>query len=321
MISGWGLNEQGKKISKRDLERHTDKEGYNRYEPYGVIRKFGADALRYWAAGSHLGNDTRYNEKDVRAGRKLVIKLWNAARFALMQLDGFDPAAPRPAFDQRTPEDRWLLTELNAILPAVKSGFESYDYAVAREATDHFFWGAFTDNYLEMVKDRFWNPDRHPEASRDSARATLWEALRTVLSLYAPFLPFVTEDLYQQIYQPYEGTVSLHVTTWPQHDPTCVGDVPEMEIVFGILKAVRGLRTAKRISQTKRLPAVMIELDGATDELASKVRALALTLQAVGRSDEVRWEAGEADCDLPGVRVGIIEPPPKEAPAAAPPTA
>ena len=141
-----------------------------------------------------------------------------------------------------------------------------------------------------------------------------------MLSLYAPFLPFVTEDLYQQIYQPYEGTVSLHVTAWPQHDAERVGDVPEMEIVFGILKAVRGLRTAKRISQTKRLPAVMIELDGATDELASQVRALALTLQAVGRSDEVRWEAGEADCDLPGVRVGIIEPPPKEAPAADSPT-
>jgi valyl-tRNA synthetase len=172
-----------------------------------------------------------------------------------------------------------------------------------------------------MVKDRFWNPDRHPEASRASARATLWEALRTVLALYAPFLPFVTEDLYQQIYQPYEGTVSLHVTAWPQHDAERVGDVPEMEIVFGILKAVRGLRTAKRISQTKRLPAVMIELDGATEDLASQVRALALTLQAVGRSDEVRWEAGETDCDLPGVRVGIIEPPPKEAPAAAPPTA
>jgi len=69
MISGWGLNEQGKKISKRDLEKHTDKDGYNRYEPYGVVRKYGADALRYWAAGSHLGHDTRYNEKDVRAGR------------------------------------------------------------------------------------------------------------------------------------------------------------------------------------------------------------------------------------------------------------
>jgi len=319
MISGWGLNEQGKKISKRDLAKHTDKEGYNRYEPYAVIRKFGADALRYWAAGSHLGNDTRYNEKDVRAGRKLVIKLWNAARFALMQLDGFDPDAPRPAFADRTPEDRWLLTELNGILPTVKKGFESYNYAVAREATDHFFWGAFTDNYLEMVKDRFWNPDRHPEASRESARATLWEALRTVLSLYAPFLPFVTEELYQQIYRPYEDAVSLHVTSWPEHDAERVGDVPEMEIVFGILKAVRGLRTEHRISQTKRLPAVLIDLSGATDELAGQIRGLALTLQAVGRSDEVRWEAGETDSELAGVRVGIVEPPPKEAAPPAPP--
>ena len=313
MISGWGLNEQGKKISKRDLERHTDKEGYNRYEPYAVIRKFGADALRYWAAGSHLGNDTRYNEKDVRAGRKLVIKLWNAARFALMQLDGFDPTAPRPAFAERTAEDRWVLTELNRILPTVKEGFESYNYAVAREATDHFFWGAFTDNYLEMVKDRFWNPERYPESARDSARATLWESLRTLLGLYAPFLPFVTEELYQKIYRPYEEAVSLHVTRWPEHDGARTEDVDEMSVVFGILKAVRGLRTEHRISQTKRLPAVLIDVSGASEDLTEQVRTLALTLQAVGRCDEIRWEAGEVDCELPGVRVGIVEPPPKPA--------
>jgi valyl-tRNA synthetase len=235
-----------------------------------------------------------------------------------MQLDGFDPDAPRPAFADRTPEDRWLLTELNGILPTVKKGFESYNYAVAREATDHFFWGAFTDNYLEMVKDRFWNPDRHPESARESARATLWEALRTVLSLYAPFLPFVTEELYQQIYRPYEESVSLHVTTWPEHNAEHVGDVPEMEIVFGILKAVRGLRTEHRISQTKRLPAVLIDLSGASEDLGTQIRGLALTLQAVGRCEEIRWEASEFESELAGVRVGIIEPPPKEAAPPAP---
>ena len=91
MISGWGLNEQGKKISKRDLAKFTDDQGYNRYDPSSVIEKFGADALRYWAAGSHLGHDLRFHERDVKAGRKLVIKLWNAARFMLMQMEGFDP--------------------------------------------------------------------------------------------------------------------------------------------------------------------------------------------------------------------------------------
>jgi len=314
MISGWGLNEQGKKISKRDLERHTDKDGFNRYEPYGVVRKYGADALRYWAAGSHLGHDTRYNEKDVRAGRKLVVKLWNAARFALMQMDGFDPEAPRPAFENRTPEDRWLLTELNQILPTVEQGMETYNYAVAREAIDRFFWGTFCDDYLEMVKDRFWNPERYEESARESARATLWEALRILLSLYAPILPFVTEELYQRIYKPLEGTVSLHITSWPEHRADCTDEVPEMAVVGGILRAVRTLRTEQRISQTRQLQAVVLDLEAASADTAAMVRQLERTLQAVGRSHEVRYEHAETDSELPGVRIGIVPVPVEASP-------
>ena len=97
-----------------------------------------------------------------------------------------------------------------------------------------------------------------------------------------------------------------------RHDGARTEDVDEMSVVFGILKAVRGLRTEHRISQTKRLPAVLIDLSGASEELSEQIRTLALTLQAVGRSDEIRWEPGEVDCELPGVRVGIIEPPPKQ---------
>ncbi len=177
MISGWGLNEQGKKISKRDLAKFTDDAGYNRYDPSSVIEKFGADALRYWAAGSHLGHDLRFHERDVKAGRKLVIKLWNAARFMLMQMEGFDPTAARPAFADRTPEDRWLLIELNKCIEAVTRGFEIYEYAVSREALDRFFWITFCDNYLELIKDRFWRPDQYPDSARESGQATLYESL------------------------------------------------------------------------------------------------------------------------------------------------
>jgi valyl-tRNA synthetase len=306
MISGWGLNEQGKKISKSSLEKFTDKDGYNRYEPYAVIRKYGADALRYWAAGSNLGTDTRYNEKDVRAGRKLVIKLWNAARFAMMQMDGFDPDAARPAFSDRTPEDRWLLASLNRILPGIETSFEGFQYGPAREATDRFFWATFCDDYLEMVKDRFWNPERYPESARESARATLWEALRIVLSLYAPFLPFVTEELWQQIYRPYEGGVSLHVTSWPEHDPSKDVTVPEMDVVGGILRGVRALRTEQRVSQNRQLESLSIDLEDASPELAATIRAMQGSVQAVSRAVVIRYEAAEGPCELEGVRLGLV---------------
>ena len=307
MISGWGLNEQGKKVSKRDLEQFTDKDGFNRYEPYAVVRRYGADALRYWAAGSQLGHDTRYNEKDVKAGRKLVVKLWNAARFALLQMDGWEPAGEAMPVALRTPEDRWLLSELHTILPTVHEGFSNYNYAIAREAIDRFFWATFCDDYLEMVKDRFWNPDRYPESARSSARWTLWESLRTILGLYAPFVPFVTEGIFQRIFRGVEGGVSLHVTRFPQQDPTLLVDVPEMAVVSGLLRAVRTLRTERRISQTRPLEAVIIDLRGASDLTGALVRGMERSVQAVSRAAEVRYGEAEGACEIEGVRVGIVE--------------
>lgn len=307
MISGWGLNEQGKKISKRHLESFTDKSGFNRYDPYAVIQRYGADALRYWASGSHLGNDTRYTEKEVKAGRRLVIKLWNASRFAVMQLEGFDPAAERPPASERTPEDVWVLAEINRVLKTVERGFEAYDYAVAREAVDRVFWSVFCDDYLEMVKDRFWNPERYPDSFRASAQATLWESLRTLLALYAPFVPFVTEELYQRIYRPFEGSVSLHVTEWPRHRAELDLEVPEMEVVQSILRGVRSLRTERRISQGRPLAALVLDLEAADAETAQRVRRMEASLQATSRAGEIRYAPASESVDLGGVRIDIEE--------------
>ncbi len=305
MISGWGLNEQGKKISKRDLENYTDANGYNRYEPAAVIEKYGADALRYWAAGSQLGNDLRYNEKDVKAGRKLVVKLWNAARFVLMQLEGFDPKAPRPEATTRTAEDRWLLNELNQVTKRVSEGFEKYDYAKGREALERFFWGTFCDNYLEIVKDRFWNPDRYNDEARASAQATLWESLRTLLGLFAPFLPFVTEELWQNIYKPHEDSVSLHVTEWPKVETSWDQDVPEMKLVLNILRGVRQLRTQNQFSATAQVKKLIIDTSAAANDETAQIKDLELSIQAVARAEAIDYGSAEYDCEGTQLKIGV----------------
>jgi len=305
MISGWGLNEQGKKISKRDLENFTDDKGYNRYEPYAVIEKYGADALRYWATGSQLGSDLRYNEKDVKAGRKLVVKMWNAARFVLMQLEGFDPKSTSMPVSERTAEDRWLLNELNDTIRVVTKAFETYDYGRARERLEKFFWMTFCDNYLEITKDRFWNPDRYDESARISAQWTLWESLRTVLGLFAPFIPFVTEELYQQVYKPYEDAVSLHVSDWPKANPEWENTVQEMDVVLSILRTVRSLRTQSQISQGQQLKALIIDLGSADESLTDTVKQMQNSLQAVARAEEVRYDTAANDCESLSLKVGI----------------
>lgn len=306
MISGWGLNEQGKKISKRDLEKFTDADGFNRYEPYAVVKKYGADALRYWAASSNLGSDTRYSEREVKSGRRLVVKLWNACRFAFSHLGGFDPDAPRMPFAERTPEDRWLSTELNAVIPKIDAAFAGYNYAKAREAIDDFFWNTFCDNYLELIKDRFWRPEAYEDAQRDSAKATLWEAVRTILSLYAPFVPFITEALYVRLYKAHEASVSLHVGSWPSHDPERVGEVKEMAVLEPILRALRQIRTDLRISQTRTVTSVTLDLDGASGELSEMVKGMEKSLYAIARAETITYGTAETPVQgLDGVKVGL----------------
>lgn len=308
MISGWGLNEQGKKISKRDLEQFTDKDGYNRYDPYSVIRKYSADALRFWAAGSHLGHDLRFNEKDVRTGRKVVIKLWNVARLCNILLDGFDPSAPRPTIADRSVEDRWALIELSKTVRTVTDGFERYDYAYGREALERFFWGVFCDNYVEIVKDRFWNPDRYSEALRASARATLWESLRTLLALFAPYLPFVTEAIWQRLYKPCEDLSSIHVAAWPEADAAMLeaGMPKEIAIILDLLDATRELRSRQQISQTRVLEGIRLDIDSATAEIQHMVRGLADSIQSAARCKEVSYGPAEHTTNVEGVRLEIV---------------
>ena len=290
MISGWGLNEQGRKISKRDLQKSTDPSGFNRYDPSHVIDRFGADALRHWAGRSHLGHDLRYHAKEIKGGRKVAVKLWNAGQLASMALESFDPAAPRPGIADRPLEDQDLLWGLDRVIETVDSAFEAYDYATGLTALDRFFFGTFCDDWLEMMKPRLHEPDRFPQSSRAAAVATCAEAFRALLGLYAPYLPFVTEALYQRLFAAREGIQSLHITTFPR--PSGAPAVADMDLVRGILRSVRSARTAQRLPQSQWLAALFLHgLDPACLE------GLRPTLIAACRARSVEPGAGPSASD------------------------
>jgi valyl-tRNA synthetase len=281
MISGWGLNEQGKKIAKRDLEASTDASGFNRYDPYSIIQRYGADALRYWAAAARLGNDLRYNEKDVKAGRKFVVKLWNVAKLCATYGADFDPANIVP-LTQRPPEDRWLMSRLDHVVEQVTASFESYDYALGRDALERFFWTVYCDNYLEIIKDRFWHPEEYDPESKASAQSTLWESLRVMLGLTAPYLPFVTEEIYQRAYARHEGVHSIHVTGWPEADPERRDPDSEalMRLVLQVLEGWRFARSNAKLPARQAIERIILEvppearrgLDGSEAVLRSALR-------------------------------------------------
>jgi len=295
LISGWGLNEQGRKISKRDLERHTGADGFNRYVPDDVLGKYGADALRLWATRGRIGTDLRYNEKDVRTGRKFAVKLWNVGRFlSLNQLEQGAPAGPLIAVADRDIVDRWLLSHLAETVDAATGFFEEHDYMQAHAAASRMFWSVFCDRYLEMVKDRLSAPG-DASAGAESARQTLRESFRVLLGLFAPFAPFVTEHLYQAFYASLEGGGSLHVTRWPATDAAWRDDTaPARQAVDQltvILDAIRALRTQLRLGNSARLRSLTLQAH--TAPAGALLGEIAEPLRLAARADAVlRGDAG-----------------------------
>ncbi len=318
LISGWGLNEQGRKISKRDLERHAGADGFNRYVPDDVLRRYGADALRLWATKGRIGSDLKYNEKDVRAGRKFVVKLWNAGRFLALHLgdpgpDGpAGPAGPYVAAADRNLVDRWLLSHLADAVDLSTRYFEEHDYMQAHQAASRMFWSVYCDRYLEMIKDRLASPGAGgpvgaggPEGA-GGARWTLWESFRVLLGLFAPFAPFVTEHLYQRFYAAGEGAASIHLAPWPAADPAWPGARSDREAVDQlavILDATRALRSELRLGNSARLRLVTVQAH--TAPAGALLDVIAEPLRLAARADAVvRGDAGHPS-GVDGVTLAI----------------
>ena len=199
-LSGWILDPDRKKMSKSKGNVVT---------PLDLLDKHGSDAVRYWAANGRPGTDTAFDDGQMKNGRRLAIKIMNASRFAL----GFGTDSGTPlAIDPEAitdPLDRAMLLGLADLVDEATQAFDGFDYARALERTEAWFW-TFTDDHVELVKSRAYEGD---EAGAESARHALRLALSTLLRLFAPFLPFVTEEVWSW----WRGG-SVHRQTWPTSD-------------------------------------------------------------------------------------------------------
>ncbi len=280
-ISGWVLDPDRKKMSKSKGNVVT---------PVQYVEQFGADALRYWAANGRPGTDTAFDEGQMKIGRRLSMKLLNASRFALGM------GTPRSDLAVITePLDRSLLSALAQLVDDATAAFDSYDYARALERTETFFW-TFCDQYLELVKGRAYGAQGDDAAA--SAQATLQLALSTLLRLFAPFLPFVTEEVWS-----WWQSGSVHRASWPDvselRDAAADGDRAIYELAAAVLGEIRKAKTeAKR---SLKVAADRVEVH----DTAPRLDALRVALADVREAGNVTGELTLVEDDAPSVVVTL----------------
>ena len=268
-ISGWILDPDRKKMSKSKGNVVT---------PMSMLDEYSSDAVRYWAASGRPGTDTAFDIGQMKIGRRLAIKVLNASKFVL----GLDARENATAIV--VPVDQAMLAKLAQTVQQATDAFEDFNYARALELAETFFWN-FTDDYVELVKERAYG--QHGQEAADSAKAALALALKTMLCLFAPFLPFVTEEVWS-----WWQTGSVHQASWPlAADLAQPTGTPElMSELASVLTLIRKAKSEVNASMKADVALAVIT---APPAVLARLQSTADDLRAVGRIAELRFQTAE----------------------------
>jgi len=268
-LSGWILDPDRKKMSKSKGNVVT---------PIDLFEQYGSDAVRYWAASARPGVDTAFSEDQMKVGRKLATKLLNVTKFVL----GFGEANPTATPIEAV--DIAMLARLASVVDEATTAFETYDYARALEKSESFFWW-FCDDYVELVKTRAYSEG----AGSDSARAALQRALSTLQRLFAPHIPFATEEVWS-----WWQTGSIHRASWPTRADLLGGtstvEATEdlLDAVCNVLAVIRRTKTEAKVSQRAEVEHVLVS---ATDTQVSLLQLGLVDLLNAGVAQKIEFVA------------------------------
>lgn len=295
-ISGFVLDPKGEKMSKSKG---------NVIAPQEVIKKFSADAIRFWAATSKLGEDLPYQEKDVLTGQKFVTKLWNASKFALMHLEDYNDKTKGKVTEVF---DKWLLSKLHKVIKESTDSFEHYEYAKTKSEVENFFWHTLCDNYMEIVKDRLYNPNIRGKEERESAQYALYNTLLSVLKMIAPIMPHITEEIYQLYFAEKEGGKSIHQSSWPEYNQKLLDEKAELvgDMGVDIINTVRKYKSEQQLSLKEGFTRLILGNDDL--EFHQMIKDMEADLKAVLNVKEIVFTGKTSlESDKFNIKIGLVK--------------
>ena len=245
VITGFGLNSNGEKISK--------KKDNSEMSPQKVISTYSADIVRYWCANSRLGTDSFFSEQTLASGKKLITKIWNVSKFIEMHLNDYEDKE----FNDYEYFDKWILGTYQEMEKGFLKYLDDYEVGLALNHLEKFFWN-FCDNYIEIVKHRLYRPEEFGEKARYSGQKTVYMLLYKLLQDFSMFFPFITEEIYQELYH---DKKSIHLTEIKPLTFEFEKEMKNGSDIVEIIGQVRGEKSNNNVSLKTPIKNLELELD------------------------------------------------------------
>lgn len=286
MISGFVMASKGEKISKS--------KGNSKVEPLDLIKQFSADVVRYWAASGRLGTDITFSEETLLRGKKLVNKIWNVSKFVQMHLEDYQDKV----FDDFEYIDKWILGNFIDMEKEYLKYLDNYEIGLALNILEKFFWN-FCDNYIEIVKHRLYRPEEFGEKARYSGQKTIYILLYKLLQDFSIFFPFITEEIYQDIYHDMK---SIHITEIKSLNYSFDEEIVNGNLMCEIISMVRGKKSSSNLSLKTIVKKLEIDcspnLKKAIEEANKDFKATLFINELVINSIKDGYKINEIDLEL-----------------------
>ncbi len=284
VISGHVLSSEKQKISKS--------QGNNPLAPETLLNTYSADVIRYWTASGSLGTDISFSDTQLKIGQRLVTKLWNAFRFVESHIVG--------ASLEQTPRhlgilNEWLLDQISQRFASYQHYFDQHEFGLALDQIEQFFWHDFCDNYLELIKDQLFKPEKYADEEVAATRWTLYQVGLRILQLYAPYLPHVTEALYGELYKAQEKISSLHQTKFQavQTKHSFAESSLIAQTLIMVAQQVRKLKTEKQLSLKTELQELTIHCHN--PKLLEPLKKQEAMIKGITHAHTIAYQADEIE--------------------------